>query len=45
MKSDNIDSLESLKDYISSKDNSKSFVYFSKIPEICKNQKCMLGGK
>ncbi|CAG9800825.1 unnamed protein product [Chironomus riparius] len=43
MKSDNIDSLESLKDYIGSQDNSKSFVYFSKIPDICKTEKCMLG--
>ena len=38
-----INSLESLKDYIKSKDNSKSNIYFSKIPESCKTEKCILG--
>lgn len=38
-----INSLESLKDYIKSKDNSVSNVYFSQIPAICKKQKCILG--
>lgn len=45
MASESINSLETLKDYLSSKDNSKSFVYFSKIPDICKTEKCQLGGK
>lgn len=38
-----IDSLETLKKYIESKDNANSHVYFSKIPEICKKEKCILG--
>lgn len=40
---ESITSLESLKDYIKSKDNSQSNVYFSKIPDICKTEKCILG--
>lgn len=43
MSSGQIKSLESLKDYIVKQDNSKSFVYFSSIPEICKTEKCILG--
>ncbi|KAG5678609.1 hypothetical protein PVAND_008270 [Polypedilum vanderplanki] len=35
--------LESLKNYIKRQDNSKSFVYFSSIPDICKTEKCILG--
>jgi ribonuclease H2 subunit A len=38
-----INSLETLKTYIAGKDNSKSFVYFSKIPQICKDEPCELG--
>jgi len=38
-----ITSLDSLKDYIVSKDNAVSSVYFSPIPEICKTEKCILG--
>lgn len=40
-----INSLETLKDYIASKDNTKNFVYFSPIPEALKTEKCILGGK
>lgn len=38
-----ISSLETLKDFIKSKDNAISNVYFSPIPEICKTEKCILG--
>lgn len=38
-----IDSLESLGPYIVEKDNTKNFVHFSNIPEICLNSPCMLG--
>jgi ribonuclease H2 subunit A len=38
-----ITSLETLKDYIDSKDNAISNIYFSAIPEICKTEKCILG--
>lgn len=38
-----ITSLDTLKSYITTKDNAKSFVYFSDIPEICKTEKCVLG--
>lgn len=38
-----INSLETLKSYIQSKDNAASNVYFSEIPEICKTEKCILG--
>lgn len=44
-KPDVINSLDSLKDYIKAKDNTKSFVYCSPIPEILKTEKCILGGK
>lgn len=44
-KIDVISSLESLKDFIISKDNSKSNVYFSPIPDYLKTEKCILGGK
>lgn len=40
-----INSLDSLKEYITAKDNTKSFVYCSPIPEILKKEKCILGGK
>lgn len=38
-----IDSLESLCPYIASKNNAESFVYCSKIPQICLDEPCMLG--
>lgn len=38
-----IDSLESLGPYIQQQNNAKSFVYFSKIPQICFDEPCMLG--
>ncbi|CAO1331133.1 unnamed protein product [Diamesa tonsa] len=38
-----ITSLDTLKSYIATKDNAKSFIYFSDIPEICKTEKCVLG--
>lgn len=38
-----INSLDTLKTYIESKDNAISSVYFSRIPEICKTEKCILG--
>lgn len=38
-----INSLESLKNYVESKDNANSEVYFSSIPTICKTEKCILG--
>lgn len=40
-----INSLETLDEFIKSKDNSISTVYFSDIPEICKTEKCMIGGE
>jgi ribonuclease H2 subunit A len=43
MEEKQITSLDTLKDYILSKDNAKSFVYFSSIPDICKNEECLLG--
>lgn len=41
--SDVINSLESLMQFIKGKDNADSNVYFSKVPEICKTEKCILG--
>lgn len=38
-----IKSLETLKEFIKSKDNAVSNIYFSEIPEICKSEKCILG--
>lgn len=38
-----IDSLASLGPYIASKNNAESFVHFSKIPNICLDEPCMLG--
>lgn len=38
-----INSLNSLMDYIKSKDNAASNVYVSPIPDICKSEKCILG--
>ena len=38
-----IKSLETLKEFIKSKDNAVSNIYFSEIPEICKREKCILG--
>lgn len=38
-----INSLETLKTFIESKDNAVSNVYFSAIPDICKTEKCILG--
>lgn len=40
-----INSLETLDEFIAEQDNSRSTVYFSDIPEICKTEKCMIGGK
>lgn len=40
-----ITSLETLDDFIKSKGNAVSTVYFSDIPEICKTEKCMIGGE
>ena len=37
-----IDSLETLKEWISNQDNAKNFMNI-KIPEICKTEKCILG--
>ncbi|XP_055544359.1 ribonuclease H2 subunit A [Wyeomyia smithii] len=42
-KKEKIDGLESLGPYISSKDNAKNFVYISDIPQICKDEPCVLG--
>lgn len=38
-----IDSLERLGPYIAEKNNAKSFVHFSNIPQICLDEPCMLG--
>lgn len=38
-----IDSLEKLGPYIATKDNAESFVHFSKIPQTCLDEPCMLG--
>ncbi|XP_058123742.1 ribonuclease H2 subunit A [Anopheles ziemanni] len=38
-----IDSLESLGPYIVEQDNAKNFVYISDIPQLCKDEPCMLG--
>lgn len=38
-----IDSLESLGPYIAQKNNAENFVHFSKIPQICFDEPCMLG--
>lgn len=38
-----IDSLEKLGPYIATKNNAESFVHFSKIPQICLDEPCMLG--
>lgn len=38
-----IRSMYSLGPHICDKDNNKNYCYFSEIPEICKNEPCMLG--
>lgn len=38
-----INSLEGLGPYIATKNNAESFVYFSKIPQICFDEPCLLG--
>ncbi|XP_053665214.1 ribonuclease H2 subunit A [Anopheles marshallii] len=38
-----INSLESLGPYILEQDNAKNFVYVSDIPQLCKDEPCMLG--
>ncbi|KAI5645975.1 ribonuclease HII domain-containing protein [Phthorimaea operculella] len=38
-----MDSLEALKDFIKSKDNSRNFDNNSSVPDICKSEPCMLG--
>ena len=38
-----IESLDTLGPYLSEKDISESFVYISDIPDVCKNEPCMLG--
>lgn len=43
LEDNHIESLKSLGPYIAEKDNAKSFVYFSKIPQICFDEPCMLG--
>lgn len=40
-----INSLETLDEFILEQDNAKSTIYFSDIPESCKTEKCMIGGK
>lgn len=40
---DKITSLKSLGPFIASKDNSTNTVYFSDIPQVCKDKPCMLG--
>ncbi|XP_053676394.1 ribonuclease H2 subunit A [Anopheles nili] len=42
-KQSKIDSLESLGPYILKQDNAKNFVYVSEIPQLCKDEPCMLG--
>ncbi|XP_050078113.1 ribonuclease H2 subunit A [Anopheles maculipalpis] len=39
----NINSLESLGPYILEQDNAKNFVYISDVPQLCKDEPCMLG--
>lgn len=38
-----IDSLESLGPFIASHDNSENLIYFNAIPQICKDEPCVLG--
>lgn len=38
-----INSLESLGPYILEQDNAKNFVYISDVPQLCKDEPCMLG--
>lgn len=38
-----IESTETLINYLKTLDNVKNSVYLSKVPEICKNEPCMLG--
>ncbi|XP_035916251.1 ribonuclease H2 subunit A [Anopheles stephensi] len=38
-----INSLESLGPYILEQDNAKNFVYVSDVPQLCKDEPCMLG--
>ncbi|KAJ2951064.1 hypothetical protein O0L34_g5443 [Tuta absoluta] len=38
-----MDSLEALKNFIKSKNNSRNFVNSSTVPDICKSEPCMLG--
>ncbi|XP_061402823.1 ribonuclease H2 subunit A [Musca vetustissima] len=40
---DKINSLKSLGPFIASKDNARNTVYFSDIPQVCKDEPCMLG--
>ncbi|KAI8125683.1 Ribonuclease H2 subunit A [Lucilia cuprina] len=40
---DKITSLKKLGPFIASKDNSRNTVYFSDIPQVCKDEPCMLG--
>lgn len=39
----NIDSLESLENFLSSTDNSQNAFYISNIPSVCKEYPCILG--
>lgn len=38
-----INSLDALGPYIEQQDNAKNFVYISDIPQLCKDEPCMLG--
>ncbi|XP_055596749.1 ribonuclease H2 subunit A [Uranotaenia lowii] len=38
-----IDSLDSLGPFLRSKDNGKNYTYISEIPQLCKNEPCILG--
>lgn len=40
---DKIDSLQSLGPFIAQQNNSQNFVHFSKIPQQCFDEPCMLG--
>lgn len=41
--SEKITDLSSLESYLTAEDNSRSNVYFSAIPEVCKSYPCLLG--
>lgn len=43
VKQSRIENLETLGPYILEQDNAKNFVYVSDIPQLCKDEPCMLG--